>query len=74
MKNFLSWIHLGGGDRGVIHSFDKAYQIFSQQKDSNGFFDGFFLKIKGFLQNVYEIFLGVKCTSGRGTKIMDKIV
>ena len=36
----------------AFHSFEKAYEIFSEQKD----FYGFFLQTKGFLPKAYEIF------------------
>ena len=46
-------------EREALHSLEKAYEIFSKQKDLYGFiriFDGFFSKIKEFLPKVYEIF------------------
>ena len=43
-------------DRGAFHSFEKAYEIFSEQKDFFRIFDGFFLQTKEFSPKAYEIF------------------
>ena len=41
-----------GSHRGAFHSFEIAYEIFSEQKD----FYGFFLKTIGLLPKMYQIF------------------
>ena len=49
--------------RGAFHSFEKAYEIFSEQKDFYGFLMDFSCKQKDFCQRRTRFF-GVKCPSG----------
>ena len=51
-----------GCDRGAFHSFEKAYEILSQQKDSYGFLVDFLENKRIFAKGVRD-FLGVKCPS-----------
>ena len=53
-----------GTDRGAFHSFKKAYEIFSQQKDFYGFLVDFSCKQKDFCQRRTKFF-GVKCPSAQ---------
>ena len=48
--------------RGAFHSFEKAYEIFSEQKDFYGFLMDFPGKQKDFCQRRTRFF-GVKCPS-----------
>ena len=48
--------------RGAFHSFIKAYEIFSEQKDFYGFWMDFSSKQKNFCQRRTRFF-GVKCPS-----------
>ena len=48
--------------RGAFHSFEKAYEIFSEQKDFYGFLTDFTCKQKDFCQRRTRFF-GVKCPS-----------
>ena len=47
---------LNGCWQGAFHSMEIAYEIFFRTKGLLRIFDGFFLKTKGFLPKVYEIF------------------
>ena len=48
--------------RGARHSSEKAYEIFSEQKDLTGFLMDFSLRQKDFCQRCTR-FLGVRCPS-----------
>ena len=48
--------------RGAFHSFEKAYEIFSEQKDFYGFLMDFSCKQRNFGQRRTRFF-GVKCPS-----------
>ena len=48
--------------RGALHSLEKAYEIFSEQKDLYGFLMDFSGKQKDFCQRCTRFF-GVKCPS-----------
>ena len=60
------WPSGDGRGRGAIHSFEKAYEIFSEQKDSYGFFMDFSCKQKDFCQRRTRFF-GVTRPSDGGT-------
>ena len=51
-----------GNIRGAFHSFEKAYEIFSEQKDFYGFLMDFSCKQKDSCQRLTGFF-GVKCPS-----------
>ena len=48
---------------GAFHSFQKAYEIFSEQRDFYGFLMDFSCKLRDFCQRRTRFF-GVKCPSG----------
>ena len=55
--------HSHRSTRGALHSLEKAYEIFSEQKDLYGFLMDFSGKQKDFCQRCTRVF-GVKCPSG----------